>query len=147
MKPGDVFKWVNFPYPKYGEEIKSRWFIYLGQTNPFLDPIISHICTTTTSKEDFEKGGRRRSHKCLRFEKGKFPFDQICLLDFDEIPYSFPKRELEENTNIEIKGKLDEKTIRTIYEGIYFSRLYSPKVKRDLRESLNLIGITGLRKI
>jgi hypothetical protein len=147
VNPGDVFRWVSFPYPQIGQEIKSRWFIYLGNTTPFLHPVIAHICTTTTVKEDFEKGGRRESHGCFRFERGKYPFDQECLLDFDEEPYSFSKQELESHKDIEVKGTLDHRTLRDIYEGIYRSNQYSRKIKADIRESLNQIGITSLRKI
>lgn len=98
--------------------------------------------------EDFKKGGKRAAHRCCFFKKGQSPFEEECLLDFDELPYtSFTKEELEKNLNIEVKGTLEARKMREIYEGIYFSRLYSPKIKRDIRESLNLIGIIGLRKI
>ena len=31
MKPGTVLRWDKFPSPKFGEEIKARWFIYLDE--------------------------------------------------------------------------------------------------------------------
>ena len=147
MKAGDVFRWVNFPYPQIGTEIKPRWFIYLGNSPSYLTPIIAYLCTTTTSLMDFEKGGRREGHKYYRFGKGKYPFEEECVLDFYERPFSFSKQELETNKDIEIRGSLDDGTIREIYEGIYHSSYYSRQEKIDIHDSLNLIGITGLRKI
>ncbi len=147
MNPGDVFKWTKFPDPQFGQEIKTRWFIYLGHTTtPFEQPILAHICTTTTSVDDFKTGGKRASHKCFIFEKGKYPFDQECVLDFDEDPYAYKKADLESNRNIELMGKLNDQTMRLIYDRIYFARSYSRKIKMDIRESLQQIGIKGLRK-
>jgi len=148
VKPGDVFLWKDFPFPQKGGEFKRRWFIYLGDSGIFSKPIFAFICTTTTQLEDFKKGGRRAGHRNCVFKKGQFPFEEECLLDFDELPYiDFTKEDLEKNPDIEVRGRLDASKMREIYEGIYFSRVYSPKIKRDIRESLNLIGITGLRKI
>jgi hypothetical protein len=148
VKPGDVFCWKAFPFPQKGGEIKLRWFIYLGDSGIFSNPIFAYICTTTTQRKDFQKGEKRAEHRYLLFRKGEFPFEEECLLDFDELPYQhFTKEALEKNPDIEIKGTLEPRTIRTIYEGIYYSKLYSPRMKRDIRESLNQIGITGLRKI
>jgi hypothetical protein len=147
VNPGDVFRRANFPYPQFGREIKARWFIYLGQTTPFIQPIIAHISTTTTVKADFETEGRKETHKYFRFEKGKYPFEQECYLDFDEEPYAFPKKELESNPDIEYKATLDHRTLRAIYEGIYRSNYYPRQVKMDIRESFNQIGITSLKKI
>lgn len=147
MNPGDVFRWARFPHPQFGGEIKARWFIYLGQTTSFIQPIIAHICTTTTAKMDFEKGGRKESHKKFSFEKGKHPFDQECYLDFEEEPYAFSKKELESNQDIGYKGTLDQRSLRAIYDGIYRSKSYSRQIKMDIRESLNQVGITSLKKI
>ena len=115
-------------------------------TTPFEQPILAQICTTTTSVNDFKTGGKRASHKCFIFEKGKYPFDQECVLDFDEDPYAYKEADLESNRNIELMGKLNDQTMKLIYEGIYFSRSYSRKIKINIRESLQQIGIKGLRK-
>lgn len=147
MNPGDVFKWKKFPYPKYGKEIKPRWFIYLGNSNPFFDPRLAHICTTTTNKEDFQTGENRESHRYFLFEKGKYPFEEECLLDFDEDPDAFPMQQLENHSDIEPKGPLDARTLRIIYEGIFASRRYSPQTKEDIYFSLKGIkGIGSLKK-
>lgn len=147
MNPGDVFRWKDFPYPKFGKEIKPRWFIYLGHTNVFQDPVIVHICTTTTNEGDFQKRGKRESHRYFLFELGKHPFDEQCLLDFDEDPYPFPQKDLECKPDIELKGSLDVGTLRIIYEGIYQSKHYSRTIKNDIYFSLKDIrGIGSLKK-
>jgi hypothetical protein len=148
VKPGDVFKWENFPEPQFGPEIKSRWFIYLGHTTTlFEQPILAHICTTTTNIDDFKNGGKRFSHRYFCFQKGKYPFEQECVLDFDEAPYNYKKEDLESYKDIKICGTLDMATLRMIYEGIYSSRVYSPKIKLDIRESFGQIGLTSLKRI
>jgi hypothetical protein len=147
LKAGTVFRWENFPYPKYAGEIKARWFIYLGDTGLLLTPIIAYICTTTTSLDDFKPGGRRASHRHLLFKKIKYPFfEEDCILDYDEEPYPAERESLERNPNIEIKGELDQECLRTIYYGIWKSSYYSPKIVLDIHSSLNQVGITGLRK-
>jgi len=147
LKPGTVFKWNRFPYPRIGSEIKSRWFIFLGDTGILLTPIIIHFCTTTTSIKDFKPGGNRESHFYLKFETKKYPcFDADCILDFDEPPFTELRESLEKNKDIEIKGQLNKETMKLIYKGILKSPHYSPKIKLDIHVSLNRIGITGLTK-
>jgi hypothetical protein len=147
LKPGTIFKWNDFPYPKIGSKIKPRWFICLGDTGLLSCPIFIHICTTTTSINDFKPGGTREKHRVFSFDKKRYPcFDEDCILDFDERPYSLPEGTLESNSDIEIKGELDKQTMKLIYEGIFKSQFYSPKILLDIHTSLNKIGITGLRK-
>lgn len=148
MKPGDVFWWKEFPFRRKGGETKPRWFIYLGDSGIFSQPVFAFICTTTTQIDDFKRGGNRENHQRYFFKKGEFPFEAECILDFDEPPFAdITKEDLEKNPNIEIRGTLSPRVMREIYEGIYNCRLYSPRVKRDVRESLNLVGITSLKKI
>lgn len=147
MKPGTVFKWNKFPYPKYGGEIKPRWFIYLGDTGFLSTPIIAHFCTTTTSLDDFKPGGNRASHKHLFLRNAKYPFfDEDCILDYDEAPYPEEKKVLENNKDIEVKGQLDRECLKTIYNGILRSEHYPRKIVLDIHTSLNQIGVTGLTK-
>ena len=147
MKPGAVFRWKEFPYPKYGGEIKARWFIYLGDTGLLSAPVIAHICTTTTSLDDFGPRRKRASHRHLLLKKTRYPFFyEDCILDFDEGPYPVEKKSLENNPDIEIKGELDQECLKTIYYGIWKSSFYSPKIVLDIHTSLNQAGITGLRK-
>lgn len=116
MKPGTIFRWIDFPYPKFGDEVKPRWFIYLGDTGPFLNPVIVHICTTTTSLSEYCKGGNRESHKCLHFnDPKKYPFEQECILDLDEAPFPIEINEIKDNPKIEIKGELPSDDLKNIY--------------------------------
>lgn len=147
MKPGTVFRWREFAFPKYGGELKARWFIYLGDTGPLSSPVIAYICTTTTSLDDFKPGEKRASHRCLLLKKTNYPFfDEDCILDYDEEPYQVENKSLENNPNIEIKGELSHETLKTIYYGIWKSNHYSAKIVIDVHASLNQIGISGLRK-
>ena len=147
MKPGTVFKWKNFPYPRIGNEIKPRWFICLGDTGILLTPIIIHFCTTTTSIDDFKPGRNRESHHYLKFETKNYPcFDTDCILDLDEPPFTELRESLEINKGIEIRGELNKETMKLIYKGILKSSHYSAKIKLDIHASLNRIGITGLIK-
>ncbi len=148
MKPGAVFRWNNFPNPKIGHEIKPRWFICLGDTGLFLSPVYVHICTTTTQIADFRRGGKRNSHRFFTFKKERYPcLGEDCILDFDERPYSYENEALESNKHIEIRGELDKQTLKAIYEGILKSEFYSPKILSDIHESLNKIGVSGLRRL
>jgi hypothetical protein len=150
LKPGTVFKWSRFPFPKYGGEVKARWFIYLGDTGPEIlsTPVFAYLCTTTTSLEAFERGGKRASHRSLLFRKSTFTFfDEDCILDYDESPYdNIEKHLLETSPDIETKANLDRETLKRIYKGILASQYYSPKILHDIWSSLNQIGITGLVK-
>jgi hypothetical protein len=147
LKPGTVFKWKNFPYPRIGYEIKPRWFICLGDTGIFSTPILVHFCTTTTSIEDFRPGGNRASHHYLKFErKNHSCFDADCILDFDEPPFPESQGALEANKDIEIRGELNKESMKMIYKGILKSQHYSARIKLDIHASLNRIGITGLMK-
>ncbi len=82
----------------------------------------------------------------FRFERKRFPFfTEDCLLDFDERPFPLSVTALE-CKEIEIKGELDNQTLKLIYEGILRSQFYSPRMLLDIHASLNRIGVTGLRK-
>jgi hypothetical protein len=74
------------------------------------------------------------------------PFEDDCILDFDEPPYTPSKSTLENNTNIEEKGEIEEQTLRMIYNRICRSGTYSKVILRDIHESFNKAGITGLKK-
>jgi len=52
---------------------------------------------------------------------------------------------LENNQSIEEKGKLDEQTLRMIYNRLFRSNAYSRVILRDIHDSFNKAGITGLK--
>jgi hypothetical protein len=146
MTVGNVIKWNNFEDGRKGGETKARWFICLGDSGLFSVPIYIYICTTTTQKSDFQKGGKRANHSYKLFSPTGTPFDSECLLDFDEPPWSYPKEIFENNPDIEILGTLDENTLRSIYNGLLKSNAYSKKILLDIHESFNMVGIENLKK-
>jgi hypothetical protein len=146
MNVGDVLKWDNFKDIKKGGVIKPRWFIYLGYSSVFLTPIFVHICTTTTKISDFQTGGNRANHNYILFDSNTTPFEQDCILDFDEQPYQYEKPIVENHKDITIKGSLDKNLLKQIYNGLLKSNYYSKKILEDIHNSLNMIGIVGLKK-
>jgi hypothetical protein len=101
---------------------------------------------TTTKVEDFKRGGQREKHDSIRFEPAKTPFEAECVLDTDERPHTIGESMLQNNPNIEIKGKLTEQVLRTIYNGLLKSVAYSKEIILDIHRCFNDIGITGLKK-
>lgn len=141
-----MFRWKDFPGPR-GGEVKARWFIYLGDSGYFSQVLIAYICTTTTQIHYFQAGGDRISHDHFLFKKvPNSPFEEECILDFDEPPHTLRKSILENNPSIEEKGKLDEQTLRMIYNRLCRSSAYSRVILRDIHDSFNKAGITGLKK-
>jgi len=146
VKPGTVFKWNNFPFPRFGGQGKPRWFIYLGNTGKILTPTIAYIQTTTSKITSYQTGGPKVNHDYLLLRAINTPFEKDCIIDFSIQPYSLNKNLLENNKDIKISGNLHENQIRSIYNKIRKSSFYSRKIKLDIHDSLNLIGITGLKK-
>jgi hypothetical protein len=134
-------KWTNFPEPQFGGSIKSRWFICLGQTGFSVDPKILYFHSTTREQN---RGGRRFC--LLKHNYPKLKYD--CFLYYSEPPYSRSEYFIAQNVrNIEELCSISNEDLKTIYEGIReHSISYSRKIKLDIHDSLNLIGIKGLRK-
>ncbi len=147
MTVGSVIRWDRFPHPRHGEEVKARWFIYLGCTPPVITPITLYFCTTTTQIEKFERGGSRDSHPCKRFPIRQFPiFEQDCILDYDEDLHPMSRDAYDRcRGNIEVKGRLDENTMRNIYKQYLRPGVVSPRMMKDIHDSFNRDGITGLK--
>lgn len=144
---GTVFRWDSFPAPRVGPPgIKPRWFIFLGKNDTFSQVVFAHFCTTTTQTQHFAPGGSRQNHDKIKLEKGSSPFDEDCILDCDEPPYTDTLHKLEDEKSIEVKGKLPEQTMRQIYNRLLLSDDYSYAVLRDIHHSFNLAGIGGLKK-
>jgi hypothetical protein len=145
---GTVFRWDHFPSPRYGGEIKPRWFIYLGETGSFSQIAFIYIATTTTQKAHYEAGGDRCKHDIFRFDTKQFPeFGEDCILDFDQSPYAIEKEKfLKATCDIETKGTLKEQTLRMIYNRFLQSGSCSKMTMNDIHESYNTSGIMGLKK-
>jgi hypothetical protein len=58
--------------------------IYIGTSSIFSITIIAYISTATTKIKDFQQGGKRESQDKIYFSKENSPFDEDCVLDFDE---------------------------------------------------------------
>jgi hypothetical protein len=143
---GTVFRWKDFPGPR-GGGVKARWFIYLGDSGYFSQVLLAYICTTTTQIQHFQLGGDRSSHDHFIFKKWpSSPFEDDCILDFDEPPHTPRESILEKNPSIEEKGKLDEQALRMIYNRLCRSNAYSKIILRDIHESFNKAGIIGLKR-
>lgn len=144
---GTVFRWNKFPDPRFDKEIKARWFIYLGDSGILSQVLFAYICTTTTSKTRHSQiGGIQQTHHLIEFKTKNTPFENDCVLDCDEPPYSYGKKLLENHPDIEIKGKLEEPKLREIYNSINRSFSYSAIIKDDIHNSFNKAGIAGLKK-
>ena len=147
LKVGAVFRWDNFSDQRYGPKQKPRWFIYLGESDRFSQVLIAYICTTTTQKQKFQAGGPRSSRDYYEFKAENSPFDEDCIIDFDEPPYSKEKEKLENNPNIMPKGYLSEDIMRMIYNRLLKSRRrLSRAALLDIHSSFNKAGIVGLKK-
>ena len=148
MRVGDVIRWSNFPDPRYQQPIgKARWFICLGKSSSITPPAFFYIHTTTTQIQKFQPGGPRENHPHLVFNAGEFGFEETCIIDFTEDFYSYSESDINRNaSNIEIKGKLDNNTLIAIYNKVNESPNIPKATKRIIRESLSLIGITGLKQ-
>ncbi|MBA7658554.1 hypothetical protein ES703_66510 [subsurface metagenome] len=118
----------------------------MGDTGKIIKPIISYCQTTTTQISDFTLGGNRSKHDHYILKAHETPFDQDCVIDLHIPPLPFEIIQLEKNEDIEIKGQLDLNTLKVLYNKILKSRCYSKMEKSDIHTSLNLIGITGLKK-
>lgn len=144
---GDVIRWNNFPYPKFGD-IKPRWFIYLGRTSIVSSPVFTYLCTTTTQKQHFATGGSRVGHAYRKFDKRQFPFfEEDCILDFDEDLHPARLDIMDKSTkDIEFKGRLDQDTMRNIFKQYSRPGVVSRAIMLDIHCSFNHDGITGLKK-
>ena len=107
-----------------------------------------YLCTTTTKIDKFKNGGNRCNHSHFKFEVSQFPiFEEACVIDFDEKPYAIEiDRLLSSKADIEIKGKLDDNTLRMIYKRLQQSGSLSYVEMLDIYESFNNCGITGLKR-
>lgn len=141
-----VIRWNNFEDRRKGGDIKPRWFIYLGDSGYFSIQLVIYICTTTTKESDFQKGGKRENHSYIKFSASNTPFEEDCILDFDESPFIYPKEKFANDPDIENIGILDDNTLRSIYKRILKSQAFSKIAKHDIHESLNVVGIENLKK-
>jgi len=146
MQSGDIFRWSNFPDPKYNtDDIKPRWFVYLGDTGKLRTPVIVYLLTATTNLASTEPGGVKHGHSVCRYHPNSSPFDLECIIDVDEGAYTVDPGTLAGNPDIEIKGSLTEQQMRELYNKLVRSQHYNKFVLRDIHRSFNDAGISSLK--
>jgi len=145
---GTIIRWNNFPYPRYGKEGKARWFICMGFSGVFTQVAEIYLCTTTTQLHKFQGSGNRKSHDSFIFKTNQFPeFEQDCALDFDERLYVLTEDKIiTHKEDVEVKGTLEENTLRLIYNRYLRSTHLSLAILNDIHDSFNNCGITGLKR-
>lgn len=147
MRSGDIFRWNNFPDPKYDtKDIKARWFVYLGDTGKLSSPVISYILTATTNLALIGPGRVKHGHTVCRYHPNNSPFEQECIVDIDEGTYPVEAKKLEDNPDIEIKGPLTDQQMRELYNKLLRSRHYSKTELRDIHRCFNDAGIAPLKR-
>ncbi len=149
MDIGTVFTWDKFPYLRECNSlIKRRWFVHLGHSSAFNNPVYIYIITTTTQLQHYESCNNRSNHLYIRFDAGRFGFEQKCILDIDGGFYSSITEEKFSYYKFLCvkKGKFDDNTLRGVYNLLIKSQHISKKIKQDIHESLNLAGIIHLNQ-
>jgi hypothetical protein len=141
MKAGTLIRWQNFHDPQFGGKIKPRWLICLGNTNLSVSPK-HHYLHSTTCEEN-------RDGKRIFFQRNKYPkFSSDCYLYFDEPPYFLSELTIAKlHKDINELCPISNEDLIIIYNGILnYSHHYSSMYLMDIHDSLNMIGITGLKK-
>lgn len=148
---GNVFIWNNFPDIRDpSSNIKPRWFIYLGKTSIFASPVIFY-CATFTKKTGHETsyraGGDRSNHITIELPKGEGGLVEDSILDLTSNFYDKEKERIDEcQSDISLQGSLNESRMRQIYKNILLCPTIPKMMKIDIYNSLNLAGITNLKK-
>ncbi|WP_032927003.1 hypothetical protein [Leptospira santarosai] len=149
LRPGNVIKWIDFEEGRDpNSPLKPFWFLYWGTYGD--DPKYILLHRFTTNFEAYESGGNRSSHKIKKFYRNphnKF-FLEDCLLDFDERLYEqFTFETIGQFAlAIEKVGSLRDHDIREAYNILLKNGRYSRYIKNNIHESMNMSGITGLKK-
>ena len=143
MTVGTVFIWNN--YEKISAfKSKRRWFIYLGKTGYGTIPVIVHAGTTTTQFQYYQKGHVRSRHKHMEFKRGKYGFNDDCLIDFDEDIHGISETKILSNEDIEMCGHIPNHLLVKMYSLIRISD-NSLMVRKDIFHSFRDSGIPGLK--
>lgn len=146
---GDVICWRNFPYPRDARGgHKTRWFVCLGRSGLYAQPVFVYLCTPTTVSRYYEAGGERANNQHLRITRGEQGFTEDCILDVDVNLYDDITADqlTKAQSDIEYIRKADEEFMRRIWKLVLGSVHVSRKVKADIHNCLNLSGITNLKR-
>ena len=146
---GTVFLWKNFPATRDpSATLKDRWFICLGRSEPSLVPLFIYLCTTTSKVAEYAAGSLRHGHEYFVIRRGESCLPQDSVVDLTTNFYAQITRDqmVTSSAQIEQKGSLSENLMRRLYKFVASSVSIPPKIKRDIHESFNLVGITGLKR-
>jgi len=135
LLPGDIIVLDKFDMQHFPGEDKPIWIIYFGVDSIFDCPIFVYFCKTTTRIDDFKSGRKRDSHKYKKFSKGQYGFEEDCLIDFNEKPYTDITKEKFNSYTITKKGRLPNQDIKEIFERCLKKYLITPQLK-SVRDSL-----------
>ena len=140
MKVGTVIRWVEYPRPQYGGEIKPRWFVYVGRTSLVSDPVNFYLPTTTTNPANL-------GSNYVEFKKEKYTvFEDDCYINLDERPYIIPEGKIIDDPDIEImQNTLDNETMKKIYKCILNSDKYAPIDRCNIFNCFINDGIADIR--
>jgi len=135
LKAGDVFFWKD--YSLSTDEIKSRWFLYLGNQTTLA---IVYQITTTTKLHHYEPGGIRakNNHFAIPARIGGLERDSVLDLTL----YFRPIHESVMNgckSDIEKKGILDQdyanRFVRHLKDDAHIPRIMKKDICRYLGEA------------
>jgi len=148
MNPGDVVRWINYPFQKDGPP-KPRWLICLGTMKTFGQESQLFLSTTTTQLSYYESGGKREKNPKAIIKRSALPFfESDCIIDFliDEPRPFFESLIIKNHPNIEFKGKIPNEPMREIFNSLVRSGVVNKKIAQILRQSLIDAGYSGLAK-
>lgn len=140
VKPGDVITIESFDLQNLGGKDKRIWSIYMGMDGLFDSPVFVYFCRTTTQIHDFKPGGKRENHKYRLLSKGQYGFEEDCLLDFSEKPYTGITKEKFNSYTVDIKDRLPDQIIKEIFEKC-IKRYLNQFQQTSIRDSLAKVGI------
>lgn len=143
IETGDVFLWRNFPFNRdKNSEIKSRLFVCVGKSDPFMKPRYLYVVTSTTRLHYYARGGLRRHHSYMKIsasEECGFVKDSIVDVDCNFYTDVSEHCVSEYVSNIEILCKMPERKLTQLSELIQNSKEIVKKVKDDVKRSISLL--------
>jgi hypothetical protein len=145
---GRIYLWKNFPTPRHGE-IKNNWFLFLGQTSYGAPQLFLFFQRTTSQVQKYLPGNERSNSNHLKLSVKNTPeleLETDSILDFTEPIYNIlPEKIAEHSDNIQPKGKIKEHILKDIFNRIMKNPAIPQNIKKDIQNSFNLAGISGLK--
>ena len=143
MRVGSIFIWKEFNQ-QADERIKDRWFIYLGRSPAFIEPIYAYIATTTSKIENYKNGGRFSNNNSVWFKKDECNFNKDCVLDLDR--NFFNEIALNKIIGKKIIDIIPEYKLKNIYKKIRNNNKIGIQIRINIYDCFNRDKIFGLKK-